>query len=48
LNRQERIDKARKGILDEDIENFLYELSGRELCSEIIESSGFKNTVIEF
>lgn len=48
LNRQKRIDKAKSGLLDEEIENFIYELSGEELCNEIIASNGFKNTIIEF
>lgn len=47
-NTEERIQKARKGILDEDIENFIFELSGEGLCSEIISSNGFKQTVFEF
>lgn len=48
LNRQERIDKARNGVLDEDIENFIYEMKGDELCSEIIVSKGFRSSILKF
>lgn len=48
LNKQELIEKARKGLLDEDIENFIYEMSGDELCNEIIASNGFRGSILKF
>lgn len=48
-NRMELLkQKSKNGVLDEDVENYIYELNGEELCNAIIESDGFRETLISF
>uniref|UniRef100_UPI0005D1335A protein kinase domain-containing protein n=1 Tax=Aeribacillus alveayuensis TaxID=279215 RepID=UPI0005D1335A len=42
-------EKSRNGVFDEDVENYIYELNGTELCKELVTSpSSFLDTLIEF
>ncbi len=40
--------KASKGILDIDVENYIYEMNGEQLCLEIIADKGFRTTLLKF
>lgn len=40
--------KAREGVLDHDVENYIYELSGKDFCKEFNISFLFLDSVIEF
>ncbi|TDX42300.1 protein kinase-like protein [Halanaerobium congolense] len=47
--REEKVKtKIEANKFDEDVENFIYELSGQRLCDEIISQSNFKNIIIKF
>jgi len=41
-------EKSRKGFYDDDVENYIYSLNGRELCQEIVGNSLFLDSIIQF
>lgn len=45
---QEVKEKIQKGVYDEDIENYIYSLNGKDLCNDIVNNSSFIDLIIKF
>lgn len=41
-------ERSRNGAYDEDVENYIYGLNGKELCQEIVGNGRFLDSIIEF